>query len=613
MNSISETLKNLPDLPGVYIMRDSTDTVIYVGKAKILKNRVKSYFQYREDRDVKTTQLVSNVDNLEYIVTHTEEEALILENTLIKRYKPKYNILLKDDKTYPHIRITIQDDFPRIEIVRKIQKDGAKYFGTFVKMNAVKDSIKLLRRLFPVRTCNRVISNEKKQRPCLYYHIGLCSAPCSHNITKDEYRNIIKSAIAFLEGRHEDVIKKLEQEMESLSEELKFEKAAVIRDRIKNLNELNKKQVISSTKFDERDIVAIYSDNWNCAASVLSIREGKLIGKRSYVLEGMGAAPASEAIESFTVQYYDANPEIPKEIALQIGPESLEGLGELLSNKCGSKVSIIIPQRGVKAELVDIAEKNAREELELYKRNVLATQAKSEEILKKMQMALNLKALPINIEAYDISNTGNTEIVSSMVVFKEGRAETQYYRRFKMKAITEQNDYGSMQETLLRRFNRYLSDSSDEAFKILPDLSLVDGGAQHVNVAREVLNDLNIDVSVWGMAKDDKHRSHRLVNGTTGIELSRDSDLMRFVASIQNEAHRFALQYNKNLRKKRIEKSALDEIDGVGPNRKKSLIKAFGSVKKLKMASEEDIAKVDGIGPKLAEIIKTELNSPYKQ
>ncbi|MCX7773116.1 MAG: helix-hairpin-helix domain-containing protein [Clostridia bacterium] len=341
---------------------------------------------------------------------------------------------------------------------------------------------------------------------------------------------------------------------------------------------------------------------------MLSIRGGRLIGKRAYVLEGMGAAPASEAIESFMLQYYEANPEVPKEIALQVDPESIEALTEVLSQKRNGKVTLIVPQRGAKAELIDMAEQNAREELELYKRNVLATQAQSLEILKKLQEALRLKEMPLYIEAYDISNTGSTEIVSSMVVFKEGRAETKNYRRFKMKVITEQNDYGSMQETLLRRFNRYQSGSSDEAFSTLPNLLLVDGGAQHVNAAREVLNDLGIDVPVWGMAKDDRHRSHRLVNGETGIELGRDQDILRFVASVQNEAHRYALQYNKNLRKKRLEKSALDDIQGIGPGRKKLLLKAFGSVKKLKEASLEDIAKVEGIGEKIAKIIKEGLD-----
>jgi len=608
MASIKETLKNLPESPGVYIMRDETDTVIYVGKAKVLKNRVKSYFQARDDRDVKTAQLVSHVHSLEYIVTHTEAEALILENTLIKRYKPKYNILLKDDKTYPHIRITVQEDFPRIEITRKIQKDGAKYLGTYAKISAVRDSLELLRRLFPIRTCKRQISEEKPQRPCLYHHIGLCSAPCAGYISKEEYGELIKNAIAFLEGRQDDVIKKLEAQMEELAENLEFEKAAAIRDRLKNIHVLYTKQAVSSTKFDERDVIALYSDQWHYAASVLTIRGGKLIGKRAFVLEGMGAAPAGSAIESFVMQYYEANTEVPKEVALQYEPESQEALTEWLTQKRGARVTLIVPQRGTKAELVDMAEQNAKEELELYKKDVLAAQAKSLEALKKLKEALRLDTLPRIIEAYDISNTGNTEIVASMVVFREGKADTRLYRRFKVKVITEQNDYGSMQETLLRRFNRYLSGSQDEAFSTLPDLILVDGGSQHVSAAKEVLQDLGIEVPIWGMAKDDRHRSHRLVNGVTGIELSRDSDILRFVASVQNEAHRYALQYNKNLRKKRMERSVLDDIEGVGPARKKKLLKAFGSVKKLAEASVEDIAKVEGISQKLAALIKARLN-----
>lgn len=609
MASIDETLKNLPESPGVYIMRDLEGTIIYVGKAKILKNRVKSYFQYREDRDPKTSMLVSNVESLEYIVTHTEEEALILENTLIKRHRPKYNILLKDDKTYPHIKITIQDDFPRVEVTRRIEKDGAKYFGTFVKMSAVKDSIEVLRRLFPIRTCKRVINQEKKQRPCLYHHIGLCSSPCSGNVTKDEYSELAKNAVAFLDGRHDDVINMLEVEMNRLSEQMKFEKAAVIRDRINSIKELYKKQSVYSTKMEERDVIALYADDWHYAASVLAIRDGRLIGKRAFVLEGMGAAPPSEAIVSFIIQYYEANPEIPKEIALQFEPESKDVLVDLLSKKRGNKVTLIVPQRGVKAELIDMAVQNAKEELELYQRNVLATQVKSMEAVKKLQETLNLPNTLRRIEAYDVSNTGSTEIVASMVVFRDGQADSQSYRRFKMKVITEQNDYGSMQETLVRRFNRYLSGSKDKAFGELPDLILVDGGAQHASAAREVLTDLDINIPVWGMAKDDRHRSHRLVNGVTGIELSKDNDILRFVASIQNEAHRYALKYNKNLRKKRIEKSVLDELEGVGAVRKKELIKAFGSVKKLKEASVDDIAKVKGIGKQLAEKIKSQLEN----
>ncbi|MDI9513992.1 MAG: excinuclease ABC subunit UvrC [Clostridiaceae bacterium] len=605
--TIKETLKNLPDSPGVYIMRDQDDKVIYVGKAKVLKNRVRSYFRKMKDRDVKTATLVSNVQSLEYIVTHTEEEALILENTLIKRYRPKYNILLKDDKTYPHIRISIQEDYPRIEIVRKIQKDGARYFGTYVNVGAVRESMELIRRLFPIRTCKRSISPDKKQRPCLYYHIGLCSAPCSGNISKQDYNRMVQNACAFLDGRQDEVIKKLEDEMKGYAEELKFEKAAAIRDRLKSVSELMKKQVVYSTKAEERDVIGLYFDDWNCAASVLSIRSGRLVGKRSFVLEGMGASTMGAVMDSFVLQYYDANPEIPREIALQYEPESTEVLAEILSKKRGGKVSILVPQRGVKAELVDMAEQNAREELELFRNAVLARNAQSQEVLKKLKSVLKLDKIPGVIEAYDISNTGDTEIVASMVVFRDARAERRLYRRFKMKAITGQNDYGSMQETLLRRFMRYLDGSEDDSFGTLPDLLLVDGGAAHVSAAREVLADLGIEVPVWGMAKDDRHRSHRLVNGQMGIDLGNDHEILRFIASVQNEAHRYALEYNRNLRRKRHRQSVLDQIPGIGEARKKALLRDFGSVKKIREASIEEISAVKGIGPGLAAIIKERL------
>lgn len=605
--TIKETLKNLPDSPGVYIMRDQDDKVIYVGKAKVLKNRIRSYFRKMKDRDVKTATLVSNVQSLEYIVTHTEEEALILENTLIKRYRPKYNILLKDDKTYPHIRISIQEDYPRIEIVRKIQKDGARYFGTYVNVGAVRESMELIRRLFPIRTCKRSISPDKKQRPCLYYHIGLCSAPCSGNISKQDYNRMVQNACAFLDGRQDEVIKKLEDEMKGYAEELKFEKAAAIRDRLKSVSELMKKQVVYSTKAEERDVIGLYFDDWNCAASVLSIRSGRLVGKRSFVLEGMGASTMGAVMDSFVLQYYDANPEIPREIALQYEPESTEVLAEILSKKRGGKVSILVPQRGVKAELVDMAEQNAREELELFRNAVLARNAQSQEVLKKLKSVLKLDKIPGVIEAYDISNTGDTEIVASMVVFRDARAERRLYRRFKMKAITGQNDYGSMQETLLRRFMRYLDGSEDDSFGTLPDLLLVDGGAAHVSAAREVLADLGIEVPVWGMAKDDRHRSHRLVNGQMGIDLGNDHEILRFIASVQNEAHRYALEYNRNLRRKRHRQSVLDQIPGIGEARKKALLRDFGSVKKIREASIEEISAVKGIGPGLAAIIKERL------
>lgn len=605
--SIEETLKNLPDSPGVYIMRDQSNKVIYVGKAKVLKNRVRSYFRNSRDMDPKTASLVSKVHSLEYIVTHTEEEALILENTLIKKYRPKYNIMLKDDKTYPLIRITVQEEYPRIEIVRKVENDGAKYFGTYVKASAVRESLEFIRRLFPIRTCRRNITEDKKQRPCLYYHIGLCSAPCSGNISKSDYDVLVRDACAFLEGRQEEVIKKLEEEMYRYADELKFEKAAAIRDRIRSLNEILKKQAVYSTKAEERDVIGLYFDDWNCAVSVLSIRSGRLVGKRSFVLEGMGASTHGAVMDSFLIQYYDANPEIPKEIAVQYEPESAEALAEILSRKRGSKVTLLVPKRGVKAELVDMAEQNAREELELFRRTVLNANAWSQEALLKLRDALGLDKIPTLIEAYDVSNTGDTEIVASMVVFRDGRAERSLYRRFKMKAVTAQNDYASLQETLIRRFSRYLGGSEDEAFGTLPDLVLVDGGAAHVNAAREVLADMGIEVPVWGMAKDDRHRSHRLVDGLTDIDLNSDTYILRLVAAIQNEAHRYAVEYNRLLRRKRHMESELDGIPGIGESRKKALLRAFGSVRKIKEASVEEIGAVKGIGPRLAAVIKEKL------
>lgn len=607
METLQQKLAGLPDKPGVYIMKNAVGKVIYVGKAKILKNRVRSYFQNTE-KAMKTEILVSHVRALDYIVTNTEAEALMVEITLIKKYKPQYNILLKDDKSYPYIRISMQETFPRIEFTRRIVKDGAKYYGSYVKAAAVRSAIDLIRKLFPIRTCKREIHVGDQQRPCLYYHIGLCSAPCCSAISADDYRELAKSACSFLEGKSETVLKQMETEMQEMAENMRYEQAAIIRDRIRSVQEVSQKQTVVSTKLENRDIIGLFGDDWHYAVSVLAVRSGRLVGKRAFTLFGKGSYEPADVMESFLLQYYGDTDDVPKEIVLMNEPLSMEAMQIWLTDRKGSSVKVIVPKRGTRVELMEMAVKNAQEELEQARRSELGHGNTNEKALLLMGEKLSLPSHPAHIEAYDVSNTGNTEIVASMVVFLDGLAETSRYRRFKMKQILEQDDYGSMQEIIRRRFKRHIDGSTDDAFGYLPDLLLIDGGVGHVSAVKEVLAEMGVSLPVWGMAKDDRHRSHQLVDETHVVSLSEFPELLRLVATIQNEAHRFAIAFNRNLRTKRQVKSVLDDIEGIGPAKKKALLRTLGSVTNIKQASLEEIAAVPGIGMKLAEVIKAALD-----
>ncbi len=605
---LEQKLSGLPELPGVYLYMDVLGKVIYVGKAKILKNRVRSYFQQRDDKGSKTEWLVENIRSLDYIVTKTETEALILENTLIKQHKPQYNILLKDDKAYPWLRIDMNEGFPRLDIVRKVQKDGARYFTAFISATSLREALDPVRRLFPIRTCKRDIKENDSQRPCLYYHIGLCSAPCSGNISSADYVQTVKDMCRFLEGKHEEVMDHLTKQMNDYAENLLFEKAAAMRDRIANLRSLSKKQAVVSDKMEERDIIGFAGDEFHRATSILSVRNGKLVANRSFVLEGTGSFTPSEMMEAVLMQYYKEDTLIPKELLLEVEPDFFESVTEWLSTKKGSKVLIHIPQRGFKTELIDMAKKNAYEELEQYKRVVLGRQKENHLAVEHLGKLIGLSAAPAIIEAYDISNTGTSEMVASMVVFRKGTADRSCYRRFKMKNQSVQDDYASMQQALRRRLQRYLEKSEDAAFGELPDLILTDGGIGHVHSIEFVLKEMNFSIPVWGMAKDDKHKSHQLVSDLGEISLTKHIDILRLVSSIQNEAHRFAITYNRQLRSKRQVKSELDSIAGIGAKRKKILMRAFGSVAGIKRATVEEIAAIEGFGEKRAGELKMALS-----
>lgn len=609
MEQIQDILKNLPDSPGVYFMKDKSGRIIYVGKAKILKNRVRQYFQNTDEKDPKTRALVSRIHHIETIVTKTEAEALILENTLIKLHKPKFNILLKDDKTYPYIRITTQDDYPKIEITRIIKKDGSKYFGAYTKPSDVKKSIEVLRRIFPMRTCNRQINEKAPQRPCLFYHIGLCSAPCTGKISRESYHEIVRDACRFLEGKQEEVLSGLEVKMQEYAENMEFEKAAAVRDKLKSIRNVTAKQLVLSTKMEDRDLCALIRDKINSLIVVLFVRGGKLMGKNINLLENTYDLEDGEVLETFITQFYGNGREIPPEILLTHTPANCDILEQWLREIRGKNVKLLQPVRGDKKSQIDLAMKNAMEEFGKYRIAYLSARENMRAALEKLQEVFMLPALPERIEAYDISNTGSEGIVAGMVVFLEGVPEKSHYRKFTMKSIAGQNDYASMQEALFRRLKRLNDGSTDESFGEAPGLILVDGGIGHVHAAQEVLKELGLELPVAGMAKDDRHQTSMLVNDRTTLDLKLEPSMMPLIAAIQEEVHRFAIGFHRSKRLKEQRKSALDEIEGIGPKKKKALLKQFGSVKKIREATVEELGRVQGIDARLAQKIKDALEN----
>ena len=611
---IQEELKKLPDKPGVYIMRDENREIIYVGKAVVLKNRVRQYFQASANHSPKTRAMVSRIKEFEYIVTDSELEALILECNLIKKYKPKFNILLKDDKSYPYIKVTMNEEYPRVLMTRRMVRDGGRYFGPYSNATAVKETIDLIKKLFPIKTCNKVFPRDiGKERPCLNYYIHQCLGPCQGNVSKERYRDLMKDICNFLDGKQDDIIKRLEEEMAQAAENLDFEKAASIRDKINSLKHIAEKQKVVSTSMNDQDVVAFARDQTDSCVQVFFIRSGKLIGRDHFIFEDSGDTEDGELISSFLKQFYAQAAHIPAEIMIQTGIDEAEVIENWLSEKRGGRVRIKVPQRGEKHHLMEMVSNNARIELNHFRDKVRKEGSYASEGLDKLKTLLGLDAKPARIEAYDISNTGSTEMVASMVVFEKGLPAPGEYRRFKIKSLDRQNDYGSMQEVITRRF-KHAEKERDELrreginaeagkFTKLPDIILVDGGLGHVNAVKEVMQELGMQIPVFGMVKDDRHRTRGLVAQDREIDLTKDISALRFVTAIQDEAHRFAVEYNRRLRNKRYTGSVLDEIEGVGEKRRKALIKHFGSISKIKTAGIDDLAAVDGISKAVAEKI----------
>lgn len=610
MVNIEEKLKLLPEKPGVYIMKDSSGKIIYVGKAVILKNRVRQYFQNPANQIPKVRTMVRHIADFEYIVTDTELEALILECNLIKKHKPKYNILLKDDKNYPYIKITVNEDYPRILFTRRLEMDGAKYFGPYSSAFAVRETIKLLRHMFPLRSCNRNIEKDiGKCRECLYYHIGLCSAPCTGQISKDDYMKLVDDVLMFLEGKHDVLLKKLKEEMEKASQNMEFEKAAKLRDQIYGIEKTSEKQKIISTSGEDQDVISMARSADDACIQVFFIRGGKVSGREHYFMKNTDEMNRSDIMSSFIKQFYDGAPYIPKEIITDVDMDEKHVLAEWLSNKRGNKVVISIPSKGKKKELVDMVYENA---LESLKSDInLKMKRQKNDAVSELSKLLGLEYAE-RIEAFDISNIRGTDNVASMVVFVDGKPHKSSYRKFNIKTVEGQDDYGSMREVILRRIKHGIEErkliddgelQEDKAkFHIMPDLILVDGGLGHVNTAKEVLRELNVDIPVYGMVKDSKHRTRGLVSTDGEIDMPMTGRAFRLVAEIQDEAHRFAITFHKETKSKKL-RSDLLNIPGIGEKRMKALFEAFKTIDDIKNATVEELKKVEGMNEKAANAV----------
>ncbi len=613
MFDIQEELKKMPDKPGVYIMKDENGTIIYVGKAVILKNRVRQYFQSSAVHTPKVQAMVARIKEFEYIVTDSELEALILECNLIKNHKPKFNILLKDDKNYPYIKISMNEDYPRIYMTRRVDRDGAKYFGPYSNVYVIKETLGLLKKIFPIKTCKKVLPRDiGKFRPCLNFHIHQCLGPCTGKVDKEEYRALMKDISSFLDGKHEHIAKKLEEQMLEAAENLDFEKAAAFRNKLNSLKQISEKQKVLSTSMIDQDVIGLARDTTDTCIQVFFIRNGKVIGREHFIFEGVGQSETEELLSSFIKQFYDTAAYIPGEILLQEQAGEHEILESWLSVKRQGKVHITVPQRGGKHHLMEMVSRNAAIALAQFKEKLTREGSALQEGLQGLAEITGLEEIPVRMEAYDISNTGTSEIVASMVVFENGSPAKKEYRRFKIKTIDRQNDYASMQETLYRRFKRAEKEAEDASesssspaakFSKLPDLILLDGGLGHVNAILQVLEEMNITIPICGMVKDDNHRTRGIVLPGKETDITKNLSVLRLVTAIQDEAHRFALDFNKKLREKRYTVSVLDEIDGIGPKRKKALIKHFGSAAAVKRAGIDDLTAVDGISKSAAEKI----------
>ena len=596
MFDIQEHLKKLPAEPGVYLMKDKYDNIIYVGKAISLKNRVRQYFQSSKNHSSKVVSMVKNIAKFEYIITDSELEALILECNLIKQYRPKYNVLLRDDKTYPYIKVTTNEDYPRILKVRKVLKDKAKYFGPYTNTTAVNDTLEIIRNTYPIRTCNIDIDKaiKNKVRPCLNMHIKKCVGPCTGIVSKEEYNKMIEEIILFLSGKEEKLIEILKEKMNKCAMEFNFEEAAVYRDKIRSLEEMMQKQKIDTHSSDvNQDVIAMARAHDEACVQIFFVRNGKIVGREHFILEGVMDSSRASILGSFVKQFYMEQEYIPKEIIIEDEIEDMSILEEWLSSKKSQKVIIRVPQKGEKKNLVDMVSKNAVEYLEKFSDMNKRKYEKSIGALDELQQLLGLEKRPIRIESFDISNIQGVDSIGSMVVFTNGKKDKKEYRRYKIKTVIGPNDYGSMAEILERRLKH----------GNFPDLILLDGGKGQVSSVKKVLEKNNVEIPLWGMYKDDKHRTKGLISQEKQIELDKTSNLYRFVASIQEEVHNYAITYHRSLRNKTLTKSVLDDIQGIGEKRKKALLAHFKNIEGIKNATFEELLEVEGMNKASSESV----------
>ncbi len=617
-------LKILPDKPGVYLMRNSLGEVIYVGKAKILKNRVRQYFQNSKNHSVKVKAMVKNIAEFEYIVTDSEMEALILECNLIKKYSPKYNIMLKDDKFYPFIKITTNEDFPKVFITRNFCRDGNKYFGPYPNAGAVHETIQMIKKIFPLRSCKKyIVEGGKQTRPCLNYHIKKCKAPCEGHISKKEYRMMIDEIIAVLNGRDKTLINQLKEDMLKASEKLEFEKAAAYRDKMLAIKTIAERQKVFRAQDSDEDFINLYSDETDCCIQVFFLREGKVTGREHFMVKNNSIEENETILSQFITSFYGGTPKVPKNIYVPEGKEyaALEGF---LSIKRGSKVSIKVPVKGEKKEMLELVKNNARTTLEQFKDKILKDTEINRLCLEEIQNLLDLEEYPARIEAYDISNIQGVDSVGSMIVFENGKSKNSDYRRFRIKTVKNANDYDSMREILERRFTHGLKEIkeiqernlefSGGKFSNFPDLIMMDGGKGQVNAALEVLEKLGINIPVCGLVKDDTHSTRGIIYNNQELLIKRNSNLMQLIRRIQDEVHRFAITYHRNLRDKRTLHSILDDIPNVGKKRRMELLMKFGSIENIKKATIEELLETNSIDRKAAESIYSYLkNNEQKQ
>ena len=613
MFQIEEELKKLPGQPGVYIMHDAKDAIIYVGKAISLKNRVRQYFQSSRDKTAKIKQMVSKIARFEYIVTDSELEALVLECNLIKEHRPRYNTMLKDDKTYPYIKVTASEEYPRILFSRQMKKDKNKYFGPFTSAGAVKDTIELIRKIYRIRACSRKLPQDMgKDRPCLYYHIHQCDAPCQGYISQADYQKSVKQAIGFLNGQYEPVMKYLEEKMRTASETMEFEKAIEYRDLLDSVRKVAQKQKITSQSMEDRDIIAMAKDERDAVVQVFFVRDGKLIGREHFHMNLTGSESKAEILNSFVKQFYAGTPFVPHEIWVQEELEDAEVIASFLTARRGQKVRFVVPKMGEKERLVELAEKNAKMVLSQDKEKIKREELRTIGAMNQIGSWIGLSGIK-RVEAYDISNISGFESVGSMIVYENGRPKRNDYRKFRIRTVQGPNDYASMREVLLRRFSHGLEETKKlqaeggdlamGSFTRFPDLLMMDGGRGQVNIALEVLRELQLEIPVCGMVKDDNHRTRGLYYQNVEIPIDRHSEGFQLITRIQDEAHRFAIEYHRSLRGKEQVRSVLDDIKGIGPARRKSLMRTFKTIEAVRDASVEELEAAPQMNRAAAEAV----------